>query len=417
MHALVDAATAASAMAHGHSSRLSDDGIWWLILAYNALAFGLQPLVGLVADGVRLKSPVQSRSVGVASQVAANGWDRRIAISGLVLTALAVAGGSWPWFVAVAAAGLGNALFHVGAGAIVLRRYPGRATEPGIFVAPGALGLAAGIQLGGMGFPHRWLMVVAIACAVVVTVRGWNVVFPGGSRGQAHFSWSAFLQEVASFRRKMSQTPAYERSCTAWLRWCHCWQPSRQESPRHAAVPRWLLAGIVLLLLSVSIRGWLGDALAQGSRGVATAAWGVAAAAFLGKLLGGLLADRWGWRLAGVGALLGLALCLVVFPLNRLAVAAGGMILLQLTMPVTLAGLSVAMPRLPGTAFGLASLALLAPFVLNALGWLSQERPSLLALAALVAALALGFGLTFVFARSWRSNWFLQHASTERPGG
>jgi len=34
-----------------------------------------------------------------------------------------------------------------------------------------------------------------------------NVIYPGNSGGQAHFSASAFLQVVANSRRKMSQTP------------------------------------------------------------------------------------------------------------------------------------------------------------------------------------------------------------------
>jgi FSR family fosmidomycin resistance protein-like MFS transporter len=47
--------------------------------------------------------------------------------------------------------GLGNAAFHVGGGVISLNLTPQKATAPGIFVAPGALGLLAGTLLGKSG--------------------------------------------------------------------------------------------------------------------------------------------------------------------------------------------------------------------------------------------------------------------------
>jgi hypothetical protein len=72
------------------------------------------------------------------------------------------------------------------------------------------------------------------------------------------------------------------------------------------------------------------------------------------------------------------------------------MLLLQLTMPVTLAGLSEALPRLPGTAFGLASLALWIPSALAALGWLHADHAIGPAIAALISAAAIGLGLTLV---------------------
>src|SRR5665648_840312 len=46
---------------------------------------------------------------------------------------------------AVILAGLGNAMFHLGAGAQVLRQGLSRAAPAGLLVAPGALGLALGV--------------------------------------------------------------------------------------------------------------------------------------------------------------------------------------------------------------------------------------------------------------------------------
>ena len=94
------------------------------LLAYNALAFALQPVLGVLAD--RVQHP----------------WETTIL--GVFLSAAALLAGAPQVALTVLLAGIGNALFHVGAGILVANHAPGRAGGFGVFIAPGALGVAVG---------------------------------------------------------------------------------------------------------------------------------------------------------------------------------------------------------------------------------------------------------------------------------
>ena len=67
-------------------------------------------------------------------------------------------------------AGVGNALFHLGAGGLVLRSAGGRATPAGVFVAPGALGLGLGMWMGRTGRGSTFPIYVALAFAVIALI-------------------------------------------------------------------------------------------------------------------------------------------------------------------------------------------------------------------------------------------------------
>ena len=98
---------------------VSFERIGLLVLLYNLLAFGSQPLVGLVID--RLRAPRGAVLLGLACHCAA-----------LLLSHAAPAG-------AVVLAGIGSAAFHVGGGALALCATSGRAVGPGLFAAPGVV--------------------------------------------------------------------------------------------------------------------------------------------------------------------------------------------------------------------------------------------------------------------------------------
>jgi len=131
---------------------------------------------------------------------------------------------------------------------------------------------------------------------------------------------------------------------------------------------------VFFLLLSVSLRSQVGGAVRGGwPEQTGAVALALAGAAVVGKLFGGVLADRLGWRKVGVGALL------LAAPLVWAGAGAGisleslgawfaprspaflmiDTLLIQLTMALTLTGIYLAMPRHPGLTFGLASAALL----------------------------------------------------------
>ena len=116
-HAVVDAISAGVLFTIWQGAVVETAEASWLFLLYNLLAFGTQPLLGLIVD-----------------------WSHRpraaALVGGLVLAAATAGIGGWPR-VAVCLVGVGNAVFHLGAGSICLNLTPGRATAPGLFVAPG----------------------------------------------------------------------------------------------------------------------------------------------------------------------------------------------------------------------------------------------------------------------------------------
>ncbi|MFA5006659.1 MAG: hypothetical protein WC509_04250 [Candidatus Izemoplasmatales bacterium] len=103
---------------------VTDSGIpLFVFIAYNAVAFVLQPLFGRIVDRT--------------------GHDRFwLRVSLLVVAASAAI--ALPVPLAAVSLGLGNGLFHVAGGKYVLARSKGRSAPAGVFVASGATGLAVG---------------------------------------------------------------------------------------------------------------------------------------------------------------------------------------------------------------------------------------------------------------------------------
>jgi FSR family fosmidomycin resistance protein-like MFS transporter len=217
----------------------------------------------------------------------------------------------------MAVAGLGNALFHVGAGAAALSVDPGRASAPGIFVGPGALGLAAGLFLGRTGEVPTVPFVLGLALAAGVVMSLGNVR-----------------------------------------------PPATLPTPRPVPSAVWVIA--VLLLFSIAIRAFVGMAGCHACPKLDWLPWAMATAACLGKVSGGVIADRIGWARASVGALV-LSAPLIAFGSGTPALMVLGMFLFQMTMPVTLVALHILWPRMPGFAFGLACVALVAGALLTSL--------------------------------------------------
>jgi MFS transporter, FSR family, fosmidomycin resistance protein len=101
-----------------------------LIFIYNGLAFGLQPIAGLVLD--RLKQAQGGASLG------------------LILSSIGLAvfwSNPRPGILLI---GLGSAFFHAGGGAVSILNSPGKASGPGVFAAFGVIGLVIGTRLSFM---------------------------------------------------------------------------------------------------------------------------------------------------------------------------------------------------------------------------------------------------------------------------
>jgi FSR family fosmidomycin resistance protein-like MFS transporter len=99
----------------------------YLIFLYNGLAFGLQPIAGLVID--RSRQPKRFTAIGLA----------------LTAVGLLILYPGLRWSIALI--GTGSALFHAAGGAMAISNTPQRASGPGVFAAFGVVGLAFGLSL------------------------------------------------------------------------------------------------------------------------------------------------------------------------------------------------------------------------------------------------------------------------------
>jgi len=286
-HALVDAACAATIFAISALGQIEAQNFFYLVMLYDVLAFATQPMFGWLVD--KFKVPAYTAALGNAL----------VAVACLLLQA--------PVWAAVLA-GIGNALFHVGGGAITLNMANGKAALPGIFVAPGALGLMIGITLGKSGGFIAWPFLLLLAVSIVFIFLLPKVDAPAPRRLPANL--------------------------------------------------KWFEAVIALLLVSVVIRSLVGFSLVMPWKADTALLIIFTLAVVLGKAFGGILADKFGWAVIGVGGLV-ISAPLLAFFANVPAAGIAGIFLFNLSMPITLICVAEMLPGMNGFAFGLTALALI----------------------------------------------------------
>lgn len=326
VHAFVDCASGFIIFRDLGPSPLDRTQVIAMVVLYNVLAFGGQSLAGLAADRL--------------------GNYRAMAVAGAALAAVALVLGPHSLVPAIVVVGLGNALFHVGAGADILRSSGDRAADSGVFVGPGSLGLAAGIWLGGHhDLECRYWIVALLAISLPVLPLVARAAMPRVTQDSLPRARDAVLVALV---------------CCA-----------------------------LFLLVSVTVRSIVGGTVAGTWRGVSTEVMiGLAIAACAGKMMGGFIADRVGWATVSVVALLASA-PLVSVLVTHPAGAIVGMLLFQMTMAVTLKATHHLMPGRPGLAFGIPCLALVAgaiPGLIGYGGWFSPW-PLVLGMVLLAAGL------------------------------
>lgn len=280
-------------------SRLSGQGSWALCaLLYNFCAFALQMPIGLLAE----RPERSGRMAALGCGLAALGW---------CFSPIPIA--------AAAAAGTGNACFHVGGGVQVLHDGGNRAAPLGIFVSPGAFGIYFGTLLGKSSQFPNWLPMVGLLLLAL---------------GFMHLKSSA--------------------AC---------------PSPAPAQLPRNALWALACFFLVVVLRSYLGMVFSFPWK---TGGWalGMVCAVVFGKAAGGFLGDRLG-MVRGAGLSLGLSVILFCFSSLPLAGTAA-VFLFNMTMPLTLWAAARLLPGQKGFAFGMLTFALFLGFLPV---WL--ERPLL----------------------------------------
>ncbi len=332
------------------------------VFAYNAVAFWGQPLVGLAADRWRL-----------ARVLAAGG--------ALLLVAGLASPGALPWLT-VALVAAGNACYHVGGGVLAIRLSRGCVGGLGLFVGPGAFGLVLGVGLARMDFAATpWIFGAVLAVLAVAVGRLGGRRLGQTSSGGCLSGSDGTAEGIAG--RAVSPKPP------RWLSAAGLGQAVggavADVSEKRPYLRRSLL--VALVLACIAIRAFVGTGFAFEWGGSAVAVLSLGAALAGGKIVGGFLADRFGWLCSTV-AVLALSVPALWFGQTSMPAGLAGVALFQAPMAVTLGALVWALPRRPGLAFGLASAAVYAggfPLLAGQVPWLHTFAGlSCLSLAAVV---------------------------------
>ncbi|MBQ7578848.1 MAG: hypothetical protein IJT21_11355 [Synergistaceae bacterium] len=262
------------------------DKIIYYFGLYTVIAFGLQFLAGLLLD--RRKNFVLPAFVAAP-----------VLLAGGLFTSLGIF-----WQVILIA--LGNCLFHVSAGVLILTQYK-NFREPGIFVSSGALGL-------GLGLAEIISAPIFEAICVIFTLI-------------ALYFAKKFNFELESINESKSE----KVSCS-------------------------LIVGASLLLGCVILRGFGGSANIAGCIMLMPCVFA------LGKSAGGVLCDFIGWRKS--------ILAIFFMSFAALQLSGNYKIILlvfafNMTMPLTLRLLHKYFPSYPGLTFGLAAGCLVPGYFLS----------------------------------------------------
>ena len=319
----------------GESGQGSLELVALSILLYDVVAFAFQLPVGIALDKLDKNSSAAMLSYALVG-------------GGVLLSLVPVALFEW---LAVLLLAVGNALFHCAGGLCVLNISQKHAGPSGIFIATGAVGVFLGTfsaQYGRLQVAFS-LLVLLFLCASITRVvqkvnkKYWNI-------HNAPFA----IPELSS---------------------------------------RTLLA-IALLCFVVALRSYTGMIMAFPWKSEMLLLVLSILGVFAGKALGGVVADRIGFRTTAIFSLI-VAATLFVPSWEIPVMGLLGVFFFNFTMSITLASLANILPNAKGTAFGLASFSL-AVGALPALAGFRIEHPAMLSAISLVSALSLGVGLTLV---------------------
>ena len=319
----------------GESGQGSMEVVALSILLYDIVAFTLQLPIGIALDQLDKNSYAALLSYALVG-------------AGVILSLVPIALLEWPAILLLA---IGNALFHSAGGLSVLNISQKHAGPSGIFIATGAIGVFLGTQSAQMerlqiAFS---LLVLLFLCALITLVvqkvnkKYWNV-----------------HNVTFDIPRLSSNT----------------------------------LLAIALLSLVVALRSYAGMAMAFPWKSEMLLLVLSVLGVFAGKALGGMVADRIGFRTTAIFSLI-VAATLFVPSWEIPVMGLLGVFFFNFTMSITLASLANILPNAKGTAFGLASFSL-AVGTLPALAGFRIEHPAMLSGISLVSALALGVGLKLV---------------------
>ena len=321
-HFLVDAACVGALFSFGTEA----EGFAAAVFVYNTLAFSTQCLFGFAMDRILrpgrrpddrflLQGSLQAGAMFVAAAAA-------LSPLGLLVKAVLL--------------GLGNSVFHVSAGSVMLDRSSGRAVPLGVFVAPGALGVTLGVLLpGSLDYVCLALGIASIVCFSIYRRAAAKYVFEDAEpevKGPAVFAVVLLTAAVAV--RAVGGT---------------------------AAEFTWKTGALPAVLLTLCV--------------------------FLGKFVGGFVRDRLGVVKPAIAGIAAAAVLTAFFALS-MPLSLIGQLLINLSMPVTLWLMYRHIPQYPGLAFGLAASALWPGTLIGGLIKLTGPLQSIL----IIVCFLLGLG-------------------------
>lgn len=215
--------------------------------------------------------------------------------------------------VACIMAGIGNALFHIGGGIDVLNISEKKATLPGIYVATGAMGLYIGSKITYLGFNEFYIIIILLTISIVALL---------------------WLYKQVKQKYKINN-----------------------EEPKFESISNKKQIVMYCLLITICIRGYLGLILNFEWKSSFAIGLVCVTAVVLGKILGGILGDKFGWRKISTLSLI-ISAILFIFAFDNSICGILAILLFNMTMPITLTALSNMFNNNKGMAFGLTTLAL-----------------------------------------------------------
>ena len=271
------------------------------IVVYSVVAFGFPLVVAVLGLGILRKVP-----------------EGRIGLIGTVLMAAGILTCHWGW-VCVVLLGLGSALFHIAAGTSTLKQ-PRPGTSVGVFESLGAVGLALGTVLGTAQnvVPVPWVYLGSVVILIGgFAVLAWGTPVP------------AAVLVPGSTRRDSAQRN-WTLSGTGWI-------------------PVAVLLGLAAISVIRALSGFTAPQPWKSGNGVVLVA---AVFVLLGRAVGGIIADRYGFVVPAVAGFIGAAILLAAWP-GSVAAGLPGVFFLALPMAPVILALLRSTGR-PAVSFGLA---------------------------------------------------------------
>lgn len=294
---------------------ISTPKIGFLIIVYNLFGFGSQPITGMVTDTI--KKP------------------RLAVIMGLLFLAISLWGiklDLFSFLIAVILAGIGSSLFHVGGGAHIMAANPPKPTESGIFTAPGVMGLAIGAGLGLTGYDVSNIIIfLLLICLALITQIKSPKFVELNIENKANTLDNSFIN-----------INSYPKSEQSYLN-----PDDSQEIISDNDELILMMLSIIMLISTI----WTSFQFIYQSNLYFIIFMGISAA--IGKIIGGIIAEKWNSRSWLIMALI-LTILLLKLSSENTWFLFPAVALLQSTVPLTLIATAKLMPRQPATASGFA---------------------------------------------------------------